>query len=329
MDNKNITIGYHNSHEQFKPSHLLALVQKAELAGFTNALSSDHFYPWSENQGESGYAWSWLGAAMQATSLPFGVVSAPGQRYHPAIAAQKVATLCEMFPHRFFLCAGSGQFLNERITGQKWPNKQERNERLKLCVDIMRALWRGETVSHKGLVEVENAKLYTRPDYMPPVIGAAITPETAEWVGSWADGMITISKPADELQKMVEAFHRGGGEGKPMHLKVQLSYHTTKEKARQTAHEQWKNNVFPSALLSDIPTVKGFDAAGTMVKPDELEPHVRISDSAQEHIDLLAKDLELGFTHLHLHNVNLEQEQYIEFFGERVLPDLKKIAAQL
>jgi probable non-F420 flavinoid oxidoreductase len=323
MQRKDISFGYHCSHEQFKPSHLLALVQKAEQAGFGNALSSDHFYPWSENQGESGYAWSWLGAAMQATSLPFGVVSAPGQRYHPAIAAQKVATLCEMFPNRFFIAAGSGQFLNERITGQKWPGKQERNDRLKLCVDIMRALWRGETVTHKGLVNVEYAKLYTRPDYVPPVFGAAITPETAEWLGSWADGLITINQPLKVLKEIVEAFHRGGGEGKPMHLKVQLSYDTTKEKARQGAHEQWKNNVFPSALLSDIPTVKGFDAAGSMVKPDELDDAVRISDSAQEHVDWLAKDLELGFTHFHLHNVNLAQEQYIAFFGEKVLPQLK------
>lgn len=321
------TIGFHASHEQFKPSYLLALVQRAQQAGFGNVLSSDHFFPWSENQGESGFAWSWLGAALQTTSLPFGVVCAPGQRYHPAIIAQAVATLCEMFPHRFFIAVGSGQLLNEHITGQKWPSKQDRNARLKECVDLMRSLWRGETVTHQGHVMVEDAKLYTLPDYIPPVMGAALTPETAEWVGGWADGLITVSKPPQELQKMVEAFRRGGGEGKPMHMKVQLSYDTTYQKALQGAHEQWKNNVFPSALLSDIPTVKGFDAAGSMVKPEELAQHVRISDSAQQHLDWLAQDLELGFTNLHLHNVNLHQEQYIDFFGERVLPDLSKIAA--
>ena len=112
-----VKIGYHSSHEQFKPSTLLKNVQMAELAGFTAALSSDHFYPWSENQGESGFAWSWLGAAMQATSLSFGVVNAPGQRYHPAIIAQAAATLAEMFPNRFWVAMGSGQLLNEGITG--------------------------------------------------------------------------------------------------------------------------------------------------------------------------------------------------------------------
>lgn len=187
--------GYHASHEQFKPSALLDYAQAAEKAGFNAGLSSDHFYPWSERQGESGFAWSWLGAALQATSLSFGVVCAPGQRYHPAIIAQAAATLAEMFPNRFWVALGSGQALNEQITGEGWPPKDERNERLIECVDIIRALWAGETVTHYGLVEVEDAKLYTRSEVPPRIIGAAITPKTAEWVGGWADGLITISHP--------------------------------------------------------------------------------------------------------------------------------------
>ena len=324
MAGEKVKIGYHASHEQFKPSHLLKLVQQAQKAGFTNALSSDHFYPWSENQGESGFAWSWLGAAMQATDLEFGIVNAPGQRYHPAIIAQAVATLCEMNPGKFWIAVGSGQLMNEHITGDRWPEKKERNARLKECVDIMRALWRGETISHKGLVTVQEAKLYTRPDYIPQVIGAALTPETAEFVGSWADGLITVSQPPEKLQKMVDAFKKGGGEGKPMYLKVQLSYDTTQEKARQSAHEQWKNNVFPSVLLSDIVTPQGFDAAGQVVKPDELEPHVRISSEPEQHIEWLQKDIELGFSKLLLHNVNRQQAQFIDVFGEKVLPELLK-----
>jgi coenzyme F420-dependent glucose-6-phosphate dehydrogenase len=191
---ENIKIGYHASHEQFKPSLLLDLVQQAQQAGFTESLSSDHYFPWSETQGESGFAWSWLGAAMQATKLGFGIVNAPGQRYHPAIIAQAVATLCEMNPGRFWIAVGSGQFLNEHIDGNKWPLKAVRNERLKESVDIMRALWRGETVSHQGHIKVSEAKLYTRPDYIPTVIGAALTESTARWVGGWADGMITTSR---------------------------------------------------------------------------------------------------------------------------------------
>ena len=143
-----VRLGYHASHEQFAPSHLRALTRQAERAGFDCVKSSDHFHPWSERQGQSGFAWSWLGAAMQATSLPFGMISAPGYRYHPAILAQAAATIGEMFPARLWLALGSGEAINEAITGQAWPEKAERNARLDECVSVMRALLNGERVTH-------------------------------------------------------------------------------------------------------------------------------------------------------------------------------------
>ena len=105
-------IGYHASHEQFSPGDLLELVKSAEQAGFVCAMSSDHFHPWSERQGQSGYAWSWLGAALEGTRLPFGVISAPGWRYNPAVLAQAAATLCQMYPGRFWMALGSGEAIN-------------------------------------------------------------------------------------------------------------------------------------------------------------------------------------------------------------------------
>src|SRR5918997_1180783 len=101
-------VGLHCSHEQIPPSRLLSHVREAEVAGFRAAMSSDHFSPWSERQGESGFAWSFLGAALEATDLPFGVVNAPGQRYHPAIIAQAVASLSAMYEGRFWVALGSG-----------------------------------------------------------------------------------------------------------------------------------------------------------------------------------------------------------------------------
>lgn len=314
--------GYHVSHEQFKPSDLLKYVQAAEQAGFTAALSSDHFYPWSDRQGESGYAWSWLGAALQATSLPFGVVCAPGQRYHPAIIAQAAATLAEMYPTRFWVALGSGQALNEQITAQGWPAKAERNQRLLECVEIIRALWAGETVTHYGLVEVEEAKLYTRPQISPRIIGAAITPKTAEWVGGWADGLITVSHPYDKLKEVVEAFHRGGGEGKPLCLKVQVSYAQNEQQALEGAYDQWRTNIFESSVLSEFRSPQQFDAAAQFVKPDDMYEHVRISAEPEQHIEWLQKYLDLGFSEIYLHNVNREQQAFIETFSQRVLPAL-------
>src|SRR5690606_13132317 len=148
-------IGFHASHEQIAPAELLDAVVLAEQAGFTAAMCSDHFTPWSERQGQSGFAWSWLGAALQATSLPFGVVTAPGQRYHPAIVAQAIGTLASMYEGRFWAALGSGENANEHITGDAWPRKELREERLLECVDVIRALLAGETVSHDGLVSVD------------------------------------------------------------------------------------------------------------------------------------------------------------------------------
>ncbi|MEB3337020.1 MAG: TIGR03885 family FMN-dependent LLM class oxidoreductase, partial [Leptolyngbyaceae bacterium] len=287
------------------------------------ALSSDHFHPWNERQGQSGFAWAWLGAALQATpKLAYRVVCAPGQRYHPAIIAQAAATLAEMFPHRFWLTVGSGQALNEHITGDKWPVKGDRNARLQECVEIMRALWAGQTITHSGLVRVETAKLYTRPETPPPIIGAAITAQTAEWLGGWADGLITISRPPEKLKLVVDAFRRGGGTGKPMILKVQLSYAHNEATARQQAYEQWGTNVFKSVVMAELNTPEQFDATAEFVKLGELDERIRISADPQQHLEWLQEYIALGFDELILHNVNREQQQFIQVFGEQVLPQL-------
>jgi probable non-F420 flavinoid oxidoreductase len=314
--------GYHASHEQFTPSSLLQWVRAAASAGFTAASCSDHFHPWSAAQGQSGFAWSWLGAAMQATRLPFSVVCAPGQRYHPAIVAQAVATLAELFPRRFTLTVGSGEALNEHITGERWPPKEQRNARLKECVDIMRALWAGETVTHHGLVTVEEAKLYTLPVEVPRVIGAAVTAETARWLGSWADGLITVARPREQLRPVLDAFRENGGASKPVFLKVQLSYAVTDAAARQGAWEQWRVNIFDSPVLTDLTMPHHFESLARHIRPDELDPHVRISADLARHVEWLRQDVELGCEVIGLHNVNREQERFIHDFGARVLPEL-------
>ncbi len=157
-------VGFHASHEQIHPAQLLRDVQQAEEVGFTAAMCSDHFAPWSARQGHSGFAWSWLGAALATTDLPFGVVNAPGQRYHPAIVAQSIGTLAAMFPGRFWAALGSGENANEHITGDPWPRKDVRQRRLRESADVIRRMLDGEVVSHEGLVTVDRARLWTRPE---------------------------------------------------------------------------------------------------------------------------------------------------------------------
>src|SRR5918995_5676032 len=218
------TVAFHASHEQVPPSRLLEAVMAAEEAGFQGATSSDHLAPWSERQGHSGYAWAWLGAAMQATSFPFGVVTAPGQRYHPVEIAQAIATLGEMFPGRFWAALGSGEALNEHVTGDRWPAKPDRDRRLLECVEIIRALLRGEEVTHHGLVTVDRALVWSLPVTTPQLFGAAVSEETARTVGGWADGLITVNQPLEQLRRVIDAFREGGGDGKPVAVQVHLSW---------------------------------------------------------------------------------------------------------
>jgi len=316
------TIGFHASHEQFPPDHLLRCVVMAEDAGFKAAMCSDHFHPWSERQGESGFAWAWLGAALQATDLPMGVVNAPGQRYHPAIVAQASATVATMFPGRFWLAVGSGQNLNEHITGEGWPTKDDRNARLLESAGVIRDLWAGETLTRRGHVTVEDAKLYTRPETPPPLYGAAITPETARWVAGWADGLITIAKPPGEMADVVDAFREGGGEGKPMILQAQLSFARSEEAAEAAALEQWGTNILGSPVLAELRMPADFEAAAEFIRAGDVRGPVRISSEPERHLDWILSDIEAGFSTILLHNVHPDQETFIGDFGEHVLPQL-------
>jgi probable non-F420 flavinoid oxidoreductase len=261
---------------------------------------------------------------MQATSLTFGSVCAPGQRYHPAIVAQATATLAEMFPQRYWVALGSGQLLNEHITGGIWPPKAERNARLQECVEVIRRLWDGEHVDHTGHVRVEGAKLYTRPEKPPLLIGAALTAATAEWIGSWADGLITVAQPREKLQEIIDRFRHGGGTGKPIYLQAQHSYAPKAEDALQGAYDQWRTSVFPSNVATQIKTTEQFDAASQLIQPQTMQDYVRISHDLDQHIAWLQDDAAMGFDRVYIHNVNREQEPFIRAFGKHVLPAIKR-----
>ncbi len=324
------TFGWHASHEQIGPRDLLDAARLAEQAGFDFGMSSDHFSPWSERQGHSGFAWSWLGAAMEATQLPFGVVNAPGQRYHPAIVAQAAATLEELYEDRFWLVLGTGEASNEHITGDRWPDKRTRNARLLECVDIIRALFRGEEVSHDGLVRVDRARLYVEPDTPPPLLGAAVSVATARWVGGWADGLATINQPIDKLRAVLDAFREGGGEGKRTVLQVHLSHAADDETALGIAYDQWRSNVFDPPLCWDLETVEHFDTAALRVRPEDVRGPVNVSADLQQHIGWLEEYAELGFDEIALHHVGqaAHQRPFVETFGEHVLPALRAGAAR-
>jgi probable non-F420 flavinoid oxidoreductase len=317
-------MGWHASHEQIAPSRLLEDARHAERAGFRAVWSSDHFAPWSTRQGQSGFAYSWLGAAMATTSVPFGVVTAPGQRYHPAIVAQAAGTLAEMFPGRLSVALGSGEFMNEHITGEPWPDKPTRNARLRECVDVIRALLAGEEVSHDGLVRVDRAQLWTRPAQPPRLLATAVSEATARWAGEWADGLVTIWQPPETLKRITTGFRENGGDGKPLALQMHLSWAPDNQEALRIAYDQWRTNVFEAPLCWDLATAQEFDQAARYVRPADMHGSVVISSEPARFVELLHDVADLGFGEIYLHHVGQQQSAFLDSFGAHVLPAFRE-----
>jgi probable non-F420 flavinoid oxidoreductase len=317
-------IGYHASHEQHPPSTLLTAARLAVDAGFGAVSSSDHVTPWSRVQGESGFAWAWLGAAMEALPVPFGVVNAPGQRYHPVVIAQAIATLAEMHPDRLWVALGSGEASNEHVTGQRWPPKPVRNARLAECVEVIRALLRGDEVSVDGHVVVDRARLWTLPATPPPLVGAALSEETAAWCGGWADGLVTVHAPPERLRRVIDAFRSGGGEGRPVRVQVKVSWAPSDDEALAAAYEQWRTNVLDAVLMADLETVEQFEAAAAHVRPDDVRGPVLVSSDTSRHAAWLHEIVDCGADELFVHQVPREQKGFIEAFGADVLPEVTR-----
>ncbi|ROR72686.1 TIGR03885 family FMN-dependent LLM class oxidoreductase [Bogoriella caseilytica] len=313
--------GFHASHEQIGPSQLLRDVQEAERAGFDAAMASDHHMPWSARQGHSGFTLSWLGAALATTSLRIGHVAAPGQRYHPAILAQAIGTLGQMFPGRYWTALGAGQAMNEHVTGDPWPDQQTRRRRLEESADVIHRLLQGETVSHTGLIRVDRAHVYDRPETPSPLLAACITPESARRAAAWAQGMITLNQGGAE-HDVQAAYREAGGRG-PVALQVHLSWAPTEEEALAIARDQWSANTLGPPLDQDLPTPEYFDAASREISADTVREAVRISADPAQHVAWISDDVAAGFDEIYLHHVGQVQQPWLDLAGAEILPALR------
>lgn len=317
-----VFIGFHASHEQLPPSALLEAVVAAEDAGFDGAMCSDHLSPWLPEQGESGFALSWIAAALARTAFPIGMVNAPGQRYHPVVVAQAFATLEEMFPGRFWAALGSGEAMNEHVTGDGWPAKSVRNERLGESVGIIRRLLRGEEVSHEGHVRAHRARIWSLPAQPPPLFATAVSSETAAWSASWADGLVTVAQPPSVLRRVVEEYRSAGGTG-PCSLQVHLSWALTDAEAFALAREQWRNGVLAPPLTWNIEQPEEFDEAIGAVDETALRRAVLIDHDASSLVDRIATLVAVGFDRVYLHHVGREQVGFLRFAHSDLIPALK------
>ncbi|PCE16209.1 LLM class F420-dependent oxidoreductase [Microbacterium sp. SZ1] len=317
-----VTIGYHASHEQHTPRELLSAVRLAELVGFDEVMCSDHLAPWTTAQGQSGFAWSWLGAAMAQTGIPFGLVNAPGQRYHPVVIAQAIGTLAQMFPERFWVALGSGENLNEHVTGDRWPEKPVRQQRLRQSVDAIRALLDGQRVDVDGLIRIHDARIWTLPEQPVPLVGAAVSAETAAWVADWADGMITVGSQAEQTAEALRRFRDAGGRG-PARLQIHLSLEPTREMALATAREQWSQTMAQGVSTWDVENPEDFEAA-IVPSDDALEQGVLIAADPADLAERIA-EVAQGYDHIYLHHVGRDQADFLRRCESDLLPRLRSV----
>ena len=307
-------LAYHASHEQFAPSHLLQLALQAGAAGFDAIHSSDHFNPWSKRQGHSGFAFSWVASALQATSLPVSMICTPGQRYHPAVVAQAIATIAEMYPGRYSVELATGEALNEHITGDKWPEKDKRNERLLESVTVIRRLLKGDQVSLNSLVRVKDARIWSLPETPPLLYCAAISAETSGWCGSWADGLITVSAEPTELSEKITAFKKNGGAGKPVRVQYSFSFASSTEEALEGAHDQWRSNLVSRKKLAGLQTTADFDDETENMSKDEVAKKLPLITDMEDLFDRVDQISAAGVDLVSLHNVNRNHENFITQF---------------
>jgi coenzyme F420-dependent glucose-6-phosphate dehydrogenase len=324
-------IGYAAMLEQFHPNDLLEWCPQAEAAGFTAGfLVSEHFHPWTPQQGQSAFAFSFMGALGQVTTLPIGCgVTCPGFRYHPVVVAHAAATLGAMYPGRFWLGLGAGEALNEHVIGGEWPEIGIRSAMLFEAIEVINKLFTGNVVKHDGeYFTLESAKLYTRPEQPVPIYVATAGPINAKRTGKNADGIITVGAADEKIGMLWDKFADGAREaGKdpdtmPKLLQIHVSWAKSLAEAEEQAVREWPNGgmAFPK---QDIRNPEDFANIAKLVRPEHFTNRVLISAELDEHAAHLQKFVDMGFDEIHVHNVGRNQAEFIKAFGDKVLPQLR------
>src|SRR5919109_5236821 len=316
-----ITIGYWLSSEEHPPNDLVRYARRAEEAGFTFAMISDHYHPWIDRQGQSPFVWAVIGGIAQATErIRLGTgVTCPTIRIHPAIVAQAAATSQVMMEGRFYLGVGTGEELNEHIVGARWPGPQERLEMLEEAIEVMRLLWQGGYQSHYGKhYTVEQARIFTLPDEPPPIVVAAAQPNAAELAGRLGDALISVS-PDEDLR---EAFEAAGGKGKPCYGQLHVCYAETEDEGRQTARELWPNAAMGGPLGQELAITSHYEAVAQLVTEADVGEEVVCGPDADRHLDAIREYDDAGFTHVFVHQIGPEQEAFLRFYADEILPRL-------
>ncbi|WP_333767322.1 LLM class F420-dependent oxidoreductase [Streptomyces sp. IBSBF 2435] len=318
-----VQIGYTMMTEQAGPRDLVEHVAGAERAGFDFSVTSDHYSPWLGAQGHAPYAWSVLGAAAQATErIPLMTYeTCPTTRYHPAVVAQKAATMQLLSGGRFRLGLGSGENLNEHVVGGGWPTAAVRLEKLEEAVRIIRALLAGEELDHGGPhFEARGARLWDLPDEPPP-LGVAVSGEQSCAIAGRLADLVIATEPKSEL---LAAFDRHGGAGKPRVGQLPVCYDTDRDAAVARAHDQFRWFGSGWKVNAELPGTAGFAGATRFVRPEDVAASVPCGDDVEAFVDAVRPYAEAGFDEIALIQIGGDQQgPFLDWAEKALLPALR------
>jgi len=308
------------SSEEHAPPRLVELAEQAEGLGFDYVSISDHYHPWVDAQGHSPFVWSVLGAiAARTTTIGVAVgVTCPIVRIHPAILAQATATTALLLDDRFVWGVGSGEALNEHILGDRWPPTDVRHDMLEEAVELIRRLWEGDEITHRGPhYTVENARLYDPPDPAPPIIASAFGPKAAELAARIGDGLWVGGPDKDTIA----TWRKAGGRG-PVYAQLTMCWAPQRDDAVATAYRVWPNTAVPGQLSQDLSTPALFEQAIERVTPEMIAESVPCGPDPGPVVDAVEQLVAAGVDHVHFHQIGADQDGFGDFWRDSLAPGL-------
>ena len=314
-------LGYFLSCEEYTPKEIVEQARLAQEAGFESLWISDHFHPWNDEQGQSPLVWSMIGAISQVCDLPVTTaVTCPTTRIHPAVIAQAAATSSVLLDGRFTLGLGTGEALNEHVLGDRWPHAELRLEQLEEAVQVIRALWTGDVISHEGQhYSVDTARLYTLPEDPPQIFMSAFGPKAVEVAGRIADGFITTQPDGEGL----EAFRKANGGSAPGQVGFKVAWAPTRDEAVGHAHRLWANAGLPGELAQVLPSPRHFEQASQLVTPEMTAESAPCGPDIEMHVEAFTPYVEAGFDEIYVANMGPHYAEMIRAFGSEVLPEVR------
>jgi G6PDH family F420-dependent oxidoreductase len=316
------TFGYFLSCEEYSPSELLEQARLAQEAGFDALWISDHYHPWTSEQGESPFVWSMIGAISQVCDLPVTTaVTCPTLRIHPAIIAQAAATSALLLGEgRFGLGLGSGEALNEHILGDVWPPADVRLEMLEEAVEVIRKLWTGEDVTHHGKhYTVENARIWSLPATPPPISISGFGPKATDLAARIGDAYTTTTPD----QELLDRFRTKAKDRATAQAGFKVAWADTEEEGWDHAYRIWPNAGLPGEMSQVLPTVEHFEQASTLVTRDQTKESVTAGSDPGQHAKAFQPYLDAGFDEIYVANMGPNYAAMLKAYGRDVLPRLR------